>query len=265
MKNKNLKRIVALFLAVILAGLTGFTNITAAAGTGLPFKDVKKTNWYYDYVKFVYEEGVMTGLDETTFGPNEAITRAMVVTVLYRLAGEPEVVIKKKPFPDVAKNKWYSAAVAWAKEAGIVGGYNDGNFGPNDNIKRQDFVKILKSYCDYICADFAPLTDESYKTKPDAKKVSKYAREYMDWAYKRNLIGQGSDLNPLGDLTRAEAAAMFMRFEIDVYFADENKVVFDKATLRPWKFYRPKKQAKYIIETEKNKLNLKIGDRLDFV
>lgn len=215
MKNKNLKRIVALFLAVILAGLTGFTNITAAAGTELPFKDVKKTNWYYDYVKFVYEEGVMTGLNETTFGPNEAITRAMVVTVLYRLAGEPEVAVNKKPFPDVAKNKWYSAAVAWAKEAGIVGGYNDGNFGPNDNIKRQDFVKILKSYCDYICADFAPLTDESYKTKPDAKKVSKYAREYMDWAYKRNLIGQGSDLNPLGDLTRAEAAAMFMRFEMN--------------------------------------------------
>ena len=215
MKNKNLKRIVALFLAVILAGLTGFTNITAAAGTGLPFKDVKKTNWYYDYVKFVYEEGVMTGLNETTFGPNEAITRAMVVTVFYRLAGEPEVVVNKKPFPDVAKNKWYSAAVAWAKEVGIVGGYNDGNFGPNDNIKRQDFVKILKSYCDYICADFAPLTDESYKTKPDAKKVSKYAREYMDWAYKRNLIGQGSDLNPLGDLTRAEAAAMFMRFEMN--------------------------------------------------
>jgi predicted membrane chloride channel (bestrophin family) len=215
MPNRKLKRIVALFLAVILAGLAGFTNITAAADTGLPFKDVKTTNWYYDYVKFVYEEGVMTGLNETTFGPNEPITRAMVVTVLYRLAGEPDVTVNKKPFPDVAKNKWYSAAVAWAKEAGIVGGYANGNFGPNDNIKRQDFVKILKSYCDYICADFAPLTDESYKTKKDAKQVSKYAREYMDWAFKRNLIGQGSDLNPLGDLTRAEAAAMFMRFEMN--------------------------------------------------
>ena len=92
---------------------------------------------------------------------------------------------------------------------------------------------------------------------------------YADTFFKRfkGLMGKKNFNNVLVFTNLADSGihTMFMRFEIDVYFADENKVVFDKATLRPWKFYRPKKQAEYIIETEKNKLNLKIGDRLDFV
>ena len=92
---------------------------------------------------------------------------------------------------------------------------------------------------------------------------------YADTFFKRfkGLMGKKNSNNVLVFTNLADSGihTMFMRFEIDVYFADENKVVFDKATLRPWKFYRPKKQAKYIIETEKNKLNVKIGDRLDFV
>ncbi|WP_405265381.1 DUF192 domain-containing protein [Methanobrevibacter sp.] len=92
---------------------------------------------------------------------------------------------------------------------------------------------------------------------------------YADTFFKRfkGLMGKKNFNNVLVFTNLADSGihTMFMRFEIDVYFADENKVVFDKATLRPWKFYRPKKQAKYIIETKKNKLNVKIGDRLDFV
>ena len=92
---------------------------------------------------------------------------------------------------------------------------------------------------------------------------------YADTFFKRfkGLMGKKNFNNVLVFTNLADSGihTMFMRFEIDVYFADENKVVFDKATLRPWKFYRPKKQAKYIIETEKTKLNVKIGDRLDFV
>lgn len=92
---------------------------------------------------------------------------------------------------------------------------------------------------------------------------------YADTFFKRfnGLMGKKNFDHVLVFTNLADSGihTMFMRFEIDVYFADENKVVFDKATLRPWKFYRPKKRAEYIIETEKNKLNIKIGDRLDFV
>lgn len=92
---------------------------------------------------------------------------------------------------------------------------------------------------------------------------------YADTFFKRliGLMGKKNFNHVLVFTNPADSGihTMFMRFEIDVYFADENKVVFDKSTLRPWKFYRPKKRAKYIIETEKNKLNIKIGDCLDFI
>ena len=94
-----------------------------------------------------------------------------------------------------------------------MGGYETGLFGTNDSIIRQDFVKILKGYNDYVGAAVAPVTKDSYKVKADAKDVSKYAIESMQWAFQRSLIGQGSNLNPKGFLTRAETAAMIMRFE----------------------------------------------------
>ncbi|MCR4926918.1 MAG: S-layer homology domain-containing protein [Lachnospiraceae bacterium] len=170
----------------------------------LPFTDVKKGRWFYEYVEYVYKKGIMTGLNATTFGPEDNITRAMVVTVLWRMAGEPEPASKGKVFPDVPTGKWYSKAVAWAKENKIVGGYSTGLFGTDDNIIRQDFVKILKGYTNYIGAEIPADTFESYIVKDDAKDVSGYAREYVQWAFQRSIIGQGSGLNPKGFLTRAE-------------------------------------------------------------
>ena len=188
-------------------------NVVIDTEESIKFTDVKKGKWFYDYIKYVYKRNIMTGLNATTFGPDDQITRAMVVTVLWRMAGEPEPESKGKVFPDVPTGKWYSKPIAWAKENKIVGGYETGLFGTNDSIIRQDFVKILKGYNDYVGAAVAPATKDSYTVKADAKDVSKYAIESMQWAFQRSLIGQGSDLNPKGFLTRAETAAMIMRFE----------------------------------------------------
>jgi len=187
-----------------------FTIISAVP---MSFSDVKKGSWYYNAVKYVNDKKIMTGLNTTTFGPNDKITRAMVVTVLYRISKEPRIKSSGKVFPDVPTGKWYSNAIAWAKENNIVGGYKTGDFGPNDYIIRQDFVKILKGYADYIGANIPASTATSYISKADAKDVSAYAREYMEWAFQRDFIGQGSDLNPKGNLTRAETAIMIMRFD----------------------------------------------------
>ena len=214
MKGKKLFKVLALLLAFIIVAASPKMQMSAtAAGSELPFTDVSKGRWFYDYVKYVYENEIMTGLNATTFGSEDKITRAMVVTVLYRIAGEPLIVSEEKVFPDVPTGKWYSNAVAWAKENNIVGGYNTGLFGTNDNILRQDFVKILKGFADYIGVTIDPVTTESYTIKPDAKNVSNYAKQYVEWAYQRSIIGQGSDLDPKGYLSRAEAAAMIMRFD----------------------------------------------------
>lgn len=213
MKNKTLLNFVFFFSFIVIAFSFVKSMPSNAADGEMPFTDVKKGRWFYDYIKYVYDKKIMTGLNETTFGPNDNVTRAMVVTVLWRLAGEPEPVNLGKVFPDVPTGKWYSKAVAWAKENKIVGGYQNGLFGTNDNIIRQDFVKILKGYTDYIGVEITADTIESYTIKNDAKNVSKYAIEFIQWAYQRSIIGQGSNLNPKGYLSRAENATMIMRFD----------------------------------------------------
>jgi len=192
---------------------------TYASGPYVPYKDVRLDSWYTSYVEYVSYKKIMTGYDNITFAPNDNITRAMVVTVFWRMAGEPEPKNSGKVFPDVPTGKWYSKAVAWAKENKIIGGYNTGFFGTNDCIIRQDFVKILKGYADYKGLEIDKATNVSFKTKADAGKVSDYAKPFIEWAYQRNIIGQGSDLNPKGFLTRAETAAMITRFDTTAYLS----------------------------------------------
>ena len=225
MKKNWIKQLTILFVITFMVLSIGKTMPISASDSEMPFTDVTKGRWFYDYVKYVYDKKIMTGLNATTFGPDDNVTRAMVVTVLWRLAGEPDPVNTGKVFPDVPTGKWYSEAVAWAKENKIVGGYQNGFFGTNDNIIRQDFVKILKGYMDYIDIDIPIVTSDSYTSKPDANEVSGYAKEYVQWAYQREIIGQGSNLNPKGMLSRAEAATMIMRFDKKVEVAKIKGVI----------------------------------------
>lgn len=183
---------------------------TASASADLPFADVAKGIWYYDAVQFVYENKLMAGTGETTFGPDAAISRGMIVTILHRLAGSPDV--GTSDFTDVPANQYYSDAVAWAAANGVVSGYGDGRFGPNDPITREQMALILQGYARLEGKDVSARTDLSVYT--DVGAVSNYALEAMRWARAVGLINGTSDttLTPRGTATRAQAAVILRGF-----------------------------------------------------
>ncbi|MCD8048574.1 MAG: S-layer homology domain-containing protein [Clostridia bacterium] len=176
------------------------------------FTDVDTSLWYHEYIDYVLENGLMNGTGDTTFEPNTTTTRAMIVTVLYRLEGEPTSGTSQ--FADVASGDWYANAVAWAAENGIVLGCGDGTFGANDVITREQTATILYRYADYKGADTSVGEDTNILSYTDADEISEYAIPAMQWAVGTGLVnGKGDNvLDPQGGATRAETAAMLMRF-----------------------------------------------------
>lgn len=185
------------------------SGIFSLISSGLPFVDVNSGAWYYDAVSFVYNKGIMNGVTSTTFEPNSTLTRGMVVTMLWRMAGEPYV--SGGSFSDVASGRYYSTAVAWAAKNGIVDGYSSTVFGVNDPVTREQFATILYRYAKYMGYS---TTGSSLTGYYDANSVSSWARDAMGWAVKNGIItGSGnSRLNPTGTASRAEVAQMFMSF-----------------------------------------------------
>ena len=185
------------------------SGIFSLISSGLPFVDVNSGAWYYDAVSFVYNKGIMNGVTSTTFEPNSTITRGMVVTMLWRMAGEPYV--SGGSFSDVASGRYYSTAVAWAAKNGIVDGYSSTVFGVNDPVTREQLATILYRYAKYMGYS---TTGSSLTGYYDANSVSSWARDAMGWAVKNGIItGSGnSRLNPTGTASRAEVAQMFMSF-----------------------------------------------------
>ena len=181
------------------------------SGTGLPFTDVKSGDWFCDSVRYVYENELMSGTSTTTFGPNEKTTRGMIVTILYRLENEPSV-SADSAFSDVEAGQYYANAVAWANQNGIVTGYDDGRFGPNDTITREQMAAILYRYADYKEQDVSAAADLSAFT--DAGSVSDYAVQAFEWAVSEGLITGSTDttLSPAGSALRCEVATILMRF-----------------------------------------------------
>lgn len=176
-----------------------------------PFRDVDESDWFYDAVRYANENGLMQGVSATVFAPDLAFSRAMLVTVLYRLEGEPKV-SAAAPFNDVAAGQWYSDAVAWAAAKGIVKGCGDGSFCPEDSVTREQFAAILWRYAGLKGYDRSPAADLSGYA--DASAVGDWAREAMSWACATGLIKgrTASELAPQGGTSRAEAAAMLTRF-----------------------------------------------------
>ena len=176
-----------------------------------PFTDVKKTAWYYSTVKEVYELGLMTGFTETTFAPEETMTRAMVATVLYRMAGSPSTSYKKT-FPDVPSGKYYSVPVTWAAQNGVVNGYGDGKFKPGTNVTREQMATMLYNYATALGLDTSSRANlAAYK---DGSQVSGYAKVSMRWAIANGILSGTSsgELKPKEDATRAEVAKMLLNF-----------------------------------------------------
>ena len=180
-----------------------------SSGT-IPFRDVSEGDWCYEAVKYAYENGLMTGTSTSTFEPDATTTRGMVVTILYRLEGQPDV--SGSFFPDVASRQYYTDAVAWAVQNGIVVGYNNGNFGPHDTITREQLAAILFRYASYKGYNVAERTDLSKFSDKD--QIHGYAVEPLAWANSEGLVNgtSAATLNPRGGATRAQVAAVLTRF-----------------------------------------------------
>ena len=168
------------------------------------FKDVDTTAWYHEALDFVLEYGYMNGVGEFKFEPNGLLTRAMMVTILYRLDGEGEYAAH--PFTDVAKDTWYDEAVAWGYATGVVKGTSATTFSPDDYVTREQAATLLYRYAEYRGEDVS--TVGSLMGFEDAKQVSSFARDAMRWAVGEGIINGRSEtvLEPLGTATRAEIA-----------------------------------------------------------
>ena len=180
--------------------------------TELPFEDVATNAWYYGAVKYTYKNGILQGATETEFRPDKNITRGMIVTILYRMEGEPTVT-SGKDFPDVSIKQYYGNAVKWASAKNIVNGYNNGNFGPNDNITREQLAVILNNYAKNKGKNVNKTADISKYN--DWYKITGYARPAMNWAVATGVINgkyNGTKVDPQGTATRAEATAMIYNY-----------------------------------------------------
>ena len=176
----------------------------------LPFSDVSAGDWFYDPVVWIYNEGLMTGTSATTFEPNTSTTRAMIVAMLARLEGVTSA--ESAGFTDVSGSDWYATAVNWAASEGIVGGFGDGTFQPNAPITREQMASILYRYAEYKGLDVSARTDLSHYS--DAENISSWANDVLSWAVAEGLLtGVTSDeLQPQGNATRAQVAAILQRF-----------------------------------------------------
>ena len=186
-------------------------TFVAVEDSGLPFLDVASDAWYYDAVAYVYENGMMNGTSSNVFSPNATTTRGMIVTMLYRLEGEPRV-SGTSTFDDVANGMYYADAIAWAAGNDIVTGYDDTTFGPNDAITREQMAAILYRYAQYKGYDTS--AKGSLDTFTDGSATSGWAVEAMAWAVGEGILsGKGNGkLDPTGTASRAEVAQIMMNF-----------------------------------------------------
>lgn len=215
------KRFCSLLIGMCL--VIGMLPGTAFAVSGnLPFTDVNTSDWFYDAVQYAYEKGMMNGTSSTTFAPDNTTTRGMIVTILHRMEGTPDAA--GAAFIDVPADQWYTNAVAWANANGIVNGYGDGKFGPDDAITREQMVTILYRYSQYKGYDTS--VSGSVSGFSDAVQISAYAIDAMNWTVGNGLVsgfGNGT-LAPKGGATRAQVATILMRFCNEVVSADEAAV-----------------------------------------
>ncbi|MGM9599431.1 MAG: S-layer homology domain-containing protein [Faecousia sp.] len=183
------------------------------------YTDINRNGWYHEAADFVISRGLMgsTKTNALTFEPNTPCTRSMIVMILYNIAGTPDVSYTAK-FPDVPDGQWYTKAVMWAYQNGIVSGYDNGKFGPNDKVTREQMAVVLKGYADFIGKDTSKTADLS--KFPDGNKAT-WSKPYISWAVAEGLInGKAQNgktyLDPQGVATRAEVAALIRGFVLNI-------------------------------------------------
>lgn len=175
------------------------------------YSDVNPGDWYYEGVDYMYKRGIMTGINPTVFGASDVLSRAQFATIVYRISGEGKSAYSSR-FPDVGDKEFYTNAVMWAVNAGIIKGYDNGKFGPSDTVTREQMAVMLYRFVQYLGKDTTARGD--LNKFPDAKSISKFARESMEWANAEGIItGNGNGtLAPQGAASRAACAVIMMRF-----------------------------------------------------
>lgn len=178
----------------------------------ISFLDVKESDWFYEAVSYAVENGLMSGMSEDIFAPNTPLTREMLAVVLYNVEGQPESA-GVNPFTDVKADIWYTDAILWANENGIVAGYDNSAYGVGDLITREQFATILYRYAQFKGYDTTQ-GGMAVREFSDYENISDYARPAMAWAVNAGIMGGMDDgtLMPQGKATRAEAATMLMNF-----------------------------------------------------
>lgn len=189
------------------------TSKSVSVTVGMDFKDVKDGDWFFDAVRYCFDHGLMAGSTATRFDPNGKLTRAMFAAVLYRLEGSPEVSYSEV-FSDVPRSAWYTDAVIWANQNGVVSGYNNGKFGGDGTLTREQLASMLYRYAKYkgLSVDGSA----SLSGYSDAEQVADWAEQAMRWAVQADILGSTSStkrvLSPAGTATRAQCASILMRF-----------------------------------------------------
>lgn len=173
-----------------------------------PFTDVKENDWFYDSVKYAYENDLMKGISNTEFAPDSDVTRAMFVTVIYRMENEPQT--GKCAFTDVESGSYYENAVAWTNENGIVSGISEDCFAPNEPITREQMAAIIYRYAAFKGYDITTSSSTSYT---DNDNISDYAKNAVIWAAEKFVMTGNTDgsFAPKANTTRAQVASVFMR------------------------------------------------------
>ena len=176
-----------------------------------PFKDVLKTAWYSEAVRYTKSYGIMDGTSANTFGPGVKFTRAMVAQVVYAMEGKPNVSYAEA-FKDVKANDWFAPAICWASQHDVVSGYTNGNYGPNDNVTREQMIAILYKYAAYRGGNVNWRGE--IKSFQDVSSISKWAEEPMQWAVGAGLLSgrENGMLDPKGNAVRSEVAQILMQF-----------------------------------------------------
>ena len=194
------KRILAFILAALALCTAAFAD----------FSDVSQDAWYYDAVDWAQENGIMDGVSDGVFNPDGSMTRAMLVTILYRLAGEPDMPESDwgYPYSDVAADSWYAVPVYWARYNGIADGVGDTQFDPDGSITREQLVTMLWRYD----GEEEPSTQSSFA---DEVEISAWALYAVDWAAEAGIVSgrDGNVFDPGGSASRAECAAILMRYD----------------------------------------------------
>ncbi len=196
-----MKKYICFLVSALISASTAFTSF--ASDDTFPFIDIARNSWYYSYIDDAYDKGIIAGVSDNIFSPDETLTRGMASSLVYRMYGSPEVKYKAF-FPDVPDGQWYTDGIIWAKENNVISGYDDGSFCPEWYMTIEQFASVLYRLSGSPEVENSGQILGKYS---DGYLVSGYAKEAVAWAAQNNLL-QGEKLHPTSAVTRAEAAKM---------------------------------------------------------